>query len=191
MKKLSLKTVVILFCIAGVFFLILKSSFSPLPENQKQGGVSFSLEWNNHKIGEKFQYNDVESTSSAKENIGSDKNVFVIKSEQPSIPHKIIVDSENTTVFIKQQIGFNSSERLSSYLNEYSNTQVLFLYSQDYDDSHIIYAYPELGVAFTVQNDAGLIKQKYYFEPLSKELFLETWSDQFRLEKEPDHGYIP
>lgn len=183
MTKLPLRAVLILFGILAVLYLVIRAVFTPIPKQEIQVDHSIqekipkSLDpLNNYIPGDQFILNNGATPSAVvKKDL---EKIYEFTSSMPAIPHVVIVDSENTIIYVEEQIGYNLEENLYDYL-DVLHEDPLVLFSEEFSSYHKAYIYPQTGVGFIAQSDNGLIKQKFFFIKTTKSGFLKEYKDNF------------
>jgi hypothetical protein len=97
------------------------------------------------------------------------------QSTYPTLPNEVTVQNGSTTVtFIKEFVDFKANEKLQDYITKYGQYD-LNLFDQESGFAVRAYVFLKQGVVIIAHSKDGSVEQKWYFEPTTKELFLQFW----------------
>jgi hypothetical protein len=99
---------------------------------------------------------------------------YYYKSDFPTKPNEVVVDSENRVVFIKNPILSNSNYTLRYYLRMFGPPN-LELFVPEISDSVRAHVFLKHGVVIIAHTAGGAIEEKWRFVPTDPGTFLVSW----------------
>ena len=148
--------------------------------------------WNNITPGYSTTQNMVEILGQPISQEQTDFGVrYSYESEFPTIPTKVETNLKQKVVFIKQRVAYDPELTLNKLQQNYGN----FDFEINVPESHgaiKAFVFLQKGVAVIAHIADQSIEQVWYFEPTSKEKFLQNWgqnlSDQESTPEEFEFG---
>ncbi len=97
------------------------------------------------------------------------------QSTYPTLPNEVVVQNGSTTVtFIKEYVDFKANEKLSDYVEAHGKYD-LDLFDEESGFATRAYVFLDEGVVILAHVKDGSIEQKWYFQPTTEELFMQSW----------------
>ena len=96
-------------------------------------------------------------------------------SSYKTLPNQVIINPNTQRVaFIKEYVAYKENQQLNDYINKLGEYDFA-LTDKLSGDSSLAYVFLTKGVVILAHKKTGLVEQKWYFEPLSEEVFLQSW----------------
>lgn len=103
-------------------------------------------------------------------------------SQFPSKPNTIIVDDSGTVSFIKEHIAYDSNHTLAQYTTQYGEPS-FSLFVPEISLALEAHVFLDAGLVVITHQVDNSVEQKWYFEPTTKEAFLQSWGKDLSTEQ--------
>jgi len=106
---------------------------------------------------------------------------YGFKSDYKTMPHQIVTDKNGTIKFMKQFITFDEKNIIDNYIKEFGEAD-LELVDKNTGDAFTAYVFLDKGLVLIAHISSKVVQQKWYFEPTTKEIFLQSWGSSLTTE---------
>lgn len=161
------------FVLIGIFILfviaqILRLLTPPVPikENTWQGvtpGYS-TIKQLQEQMGEASRVEELESG----------QRLYYPPNYESKRFNEIETDESGTVVFIKELVEFDEEHTLADYTEAYGDYD-LRLHPSSFAPSVYAHVFLDEGLVIMAHVDRNIVEEKWYFDPVSEEVFLESW----------------
>jgi hypothetical protein len=94
------------------------------------------------------------------------------KSIYPTQPNQVIANAEGKVIFIKENVDYNNKENLSTYIEKFGQPDFALFTPDGPLKSHVFLT---KGIVIVAHLKDNSVEQKWFFEPTTKETFLQSW----------------
>ncbi|MDH5533664.1 MAG: hypothetical protein OEX81_04530 [Candidatus Pacebacteria bacterium] len=91
-----------------------------------------------------------------------------------ALPHEVVTDKEGTVSFIKEYLLYDPTHLLSQYVEDFGEPEIV-LFDDQSGTAFKAHVFLDEGLVIIAHIKDGSVEQKWYFEPVSKEIFLKSW----------------
>ena len=117
-------------------------------------------------------------------------SVFEYQSDFPAIPHQVVADQNQVVLFVKEFVPLEEGVFLAQYSQNLGGVD-LVLRDQASSDALRAHVYLEKGLVLLAHQQNGLIEQRWYFVPTTREIFLSSWGRSLTSEEYREQLPLP